>query len=457
MPAAGDEGGRRVAELTGRRRFAHLFRRAGFGATPAEIDAAMATSADEESAFRAAVDALLNYQAVSEVPDRVSVDPNSGDSLILWWLERMVRTRRPLLEKLVLFWHDHFATAEDKAGISITFMLRQNDLFRAMALGRFEAMLDAVSRDPAMVFWLDLNANRKTSPNENYAREVMELFSLGVGRPGDPNYSEDDVKQATRAFTGYTIDQNGNWYLNAASHDGGTKTVLGQHCESGDEVHMILLRHVKNGRNVSAHFLTAKLFSWYAYPVAEDDPVVLALAPGFASSGHNVLWLVEAILKSPEFSSLRAYRALIKSPVELAVQALRLLGAERVPASGVLTRLRDQGMRLFYPPDVSGWPSGRVWINASTVLSRCNMAATIVNSLGKTAATDAGGAPVVSLLAGLPTAAARVDAVLARLVDGDVSPATRDALVAYASTAATDEKLRGLFNLVMALPAFQLN
>jgi uncharacterized protein (DUF1800 family) len=170
-----------------------------------------------------------------------------------------------------------------------------------------------------------------------------------------------------------------------------------------------------------------------------------------------VRWLVETILKSPAFSSNAAYRGIIKSPVETAVETLRLLGAERIPNSGVLTRLTEQGMRLFHPPDVSGWPSGSAWINASTVLSRCTMGATIVNSMGKTAAAEAGGPTVASLIAAQPTAAAKVDLILSLFVDGNVNATTRTALIAYAQTATTDEKIRGLFNLVLALPSHQLN
>jgi uncharacterized protein (DUF1800 family) len=445
-----------MAELTGRRRFAHLFRRAGFGALPAQIDAAMASSIDEDEAFGHAVTGLLDYQSVAEIPDQVEVTTNR-DTLVKWWLDRMVRTRRPLLEKLVLFWHDHFATSLDKDGIDVPKMQRQNELFRSMAMDQFEPILNAVSRDPAMMIWLDLTLNRKNSPNENYAREVMELFSLGVGTPGDPPYSEDDIKQATKAFTGYTVNASGNWALNANQHDSSTKTVLGQTCESGDQVHQILIRHTKNGRNVSAHFLTAKLFSWFAYPVTIDDPVVTRLAPGFAANGHSIRYIVDAILRSPEFSSNAAYRALIKSPVEAGVETLRLLGAERIPQNGVLNRLSEQGMRLFHPPDVAGWPSASSWINASTVLSRCNMSATIVNSMGKTAAAEAGGPTVASLIAGQPTAAAKVDLILSVFVDGAVNSGTRDALIAYAQTANTDEKIRGLFNLALALPVRHLN
>jgi uncharacterized protein (DUF1800 family) len=446
-----------VAELTGQRRFNHLYRRAAFGGTLQQIAAARALHSDENTAFDYAVDSLLSYASVPEVADQVSIDINNRDTLIKWWLDRMVRTSRPLLEKMVLFWHDHFATSFEKDGIDVARMHRQNELFRNMAMGTFEPFLNAVSRDPAMMTWLDLTLNRRNSPNENYAREVMELFTLGIGNLSDANYSEGDIRQATRAFTGYTIDANGNFALNAGQHDSTNKVVLGVNCESGDQVHAILMNYVKGGRKVAAHFLTAKLFSWFAYPVTPDDAVVTRLAPGFAASGHTISWLVQQILKSPEFSSNRAYRAQIKSPVEMAVETLHILGAERIPANGVLNRLSEQGMRLFHPPDVAGWPSGSAWINASTILSRCNMNATVVNSLGKTAATEAGGMSIFNQFGGQPSGTAKVDLLLALFSDSNVTATTRNALISYANAATNDEKMRGLVNLVLALPSHQSN
>jgi uncharacterized protein (DUF1800 family) len=284
----------------------------------------------------------------------------------------------------------------------------------------------------------------------------MELFALGIGAPGSPNYTEDDIKQATRAFTGYSLDASGNFVLNAGQHDGSTKTVLGQQCESGDQVHAILVRYQKNGRNVCAHFMAAKLFSFFAYPVTPYSAVVSGFAQTFVSSNLSIRALVEAILKSPQFSSNAAYRALVKSPVELGVGMLRALGGERIP-NNLRSRMRDAGQRLFYPPDVSGWPSGQAWINASTLLQRCNMGALVVNSLGKTATSEAGGPSVRTHIEALPTGTAKVDRVALLLVDGDLPAASRAALVTYANTATTDEKMRGLFNLMMAQPAYQLN
>jgi hypothetical protein len=233
---------------------------------------------------------------------------------------------------------------------------------------------------------------------------------------------------------------------------------------------------------VCAQFLSAKLFSFFVYDVTPGDAVVARFADVFEGSGRSIRAVVESILKSSEFSSLAAYqrgarsparkamgatgfagfassaayRARIKSPVELAVGTLRMLGAERVPQTGVVNRLVEQGQRLFYPPNVGGWPGGRAWINASTVLSRSNMAASILNSMGQPALTEAGGFPVADWLADF-SSSDKVDVVLGWLVDSDVPSTTRDALIAYTDIANTAEKLRGLFNLVMAQPAYQLN
>jgi uncharacterized protein (DUF1800 family) len=234
-----------MALLTGRVRFAHLYRRAGFGASEAEIDAAIALApGDENLAYAMAVDRLLNYELIPDFVDRISIaNPTNADIPIHWWLERMVRSPRPLQEKMAFFWHDHFATSQEKDGITIPMMLAQNALFRASALGNFRQLLKDVSRNPAMILWLDLNTNRRTSPNENWMRELLELFGLGIGPPDDPNYTETDIREGTRAFTGYTIDANGNYFLNNAQHDNGTKTVLGQTCESGDQVIDILSQY----------------------------------------------------------------------------------------------------------------------------------------------------------------------------------------------------------------------
>ena len=245
--------------------------------------------------------------------------------------------------------------------------------------------------------------------------------------------------------------------MNSGQHDSGTKTVLGQTCESGDQVIDILTTHTQGGRNVCASFITAKLFSFLAYPVAVNDPSLDGFVGAFVGSGLSIRALAEAILKSAMFSSERAYRALVKSPVELAVSTMRILGGERIPDWGVHNEIEAQGQRLFFPPDVGGWTSGSGWINASSLLSRCNMAARIVAGLGGSHSDEIGGLPVTGLVELLTTGSAKVDTVLGLLVDDNVPTGTREPLVAYAETSITDTRFRGLFDLVMALPEYQLN
>ncbi len=423
----------------------------------------MALNPDENTAFNLAVDSLLNYQNVPEVADRFSpTDPSVTPDLvvesstILWWLDRMVRTRRPLLEKMTLFWHDHFATSGEKEGI-IPRMASQNELLRQNALGNFENMLRAISRDPSMMLWQDIVSNKKGNPNENFARELMELFSIGIGQPNSPNYSEADIKEATRAFTGYTIGTDGNWALNSAQHDSGTKTVLGQTCESGDDVMHILVNFKKNNKNVCSRFIAAKLFSWFVWPVTPDDPLVDGFATTFVNSNLSIKSLMDAILKSPQFSSNAAYRSQEKNPVEVSVGALRTLGAERFPYRGAFARTAELGMRLFFPPDVGGWTSGRGWINASTLIGRWNMQGEICVRMGMPEALDPGGPPAQNTMAGMTDPAQKVDRLLYLLVDSNVSDAERNALITFSQRGNDTGTLLGLISLVMALPAYQLN
>jgi uncharacterized protein (DUF1800 family) len=451
-----------VVAMTGRRRFAHLFRRAGFGATEAEITAAMALHANEDTAFTMAVDNLLNYQAVSEPADRITLTLNDAtipDQYIRWQLERFVRTKRPLLEKMVFWWHGHFATSLQKDGITVPRMDRQNTLFRQNAFGTFEAMLNNIVRDPAMIYWLDLHANRVSSLNENYARELMEVFALGVGDPNAPNYSENDVKEAAKAFTGYTVGADGNFFFNSGQYQPGVKTLLGSQCETGEQANAIIIRYNRGGRWVCAEHITSKLFSFFAYPVKPGDAVVTRIAVIFQNSNLNMRTLVEQILKSPEFSSTTAYRALVKSPVELAVCALRTFGAQWVPEYWVMQRLQEQAQRMFFPPNVAGWPKGREWINASSMLSRVNMTSAVARSMGVTNdVLGAGGSKMATYFTGLTTPTQKVDRVLDLLYLGDVPASSRTALITYASNNMnTDAKICGLFNLAMALPAYQLN
>ena len=417
-----------------RGRVAHLLRRAGFGAGEQELAEYTALG------FDGAVDRLLHDAGQPDVPDLTTPEEVG---LQVWWLERMLRTRRPLLEKLTLFWHGHLTSALKEVP-NPSWLQAQNELLRAHALtDSYAHLLRAISRDPAMGAYLDLRTNRKLAPNENYARELMELFTLGVG-----NYTEDDVREAARAFTGWSIGFDGKFAFQPAQHDAGPKTVLGLSGPlNGDDVSTLLATRPEAGR-----FLSRKLFRFLAYPDPEPA-VVERLAGVYLRSGGSIRALVEAILRSPEFVSERAYRALVKSPVELLVGTLRRLGAERVVPQ-VAAQARLLGQELFNPPSVAGWFGGRSWVNASTLLGRFNAQAAIVSQLG---GPLLGGRSASALFAGAGSAAERVERALAIMVDGDALPDERAALLAFAGSVRGEEQARGLLRLTMALPAYQLN
>jgi uncharacterized protein (DUF1800 family) len=416
-----------------RRRVAHLLRRAGFGPSEQELDEYTRLG------FDGAVSRMIAYDSIPEVADRVTPEEVG---LQVWWLDKMVHTNRPLQEKMVLFWHGHLTSALKKVK-DPNLLQAQNQMFRANALGSFGDMLKAISRDGAMIRWLDLQTNRAGAPNENYGRELMELFTLGVG-----NYSEDDVDAVARAYTGWSSTPDGQFVFRRAQHDFGTKTILGQTGDfDGDDVSAMLAAHPQTAR-----FISGKLFRFFAHPNPEPG-VVDRLAGVYQANNGSIRSVIEAILRSPEFSSEKAYRALIKSPTELVVGALRVLGAESVPPQAVQA-MRLLGQELFNPPNVAGWFGNRSWINAATLLGRFNVLGGLANGLGTPAI---GGQPVAALLSGSNDSAGRVQRVLNLLIDGEASPEERAALVAIADQAKGPQQARGLFRLAMALPAYQLN
>jgi uncharacterized protein (DUF1800 family) len=420
--------------LTGeRRRVAHLLRRAGFGAGEQELDAYA------ELGFDGSVSRLLDYDAQPEVPDQVAPEQVG---LQVWWLEKMLHTQRPLQEKMTLYWHGHLTSALSKVN-NPNALLAQNRFFRANALGNYDAILRGISRDAAMIRWLDLGTNGRAAPNENYARELLELFTMGVG-----NYTEDDVREAARAFTGWNATPDGQFFFNQNQHDFGSKTILGRSGNlSGDEVSAMLAAHPATGR-----FMATKLFRFFAYP-GPEPAVIDRLADVYQQSGFSIKAVVESILRSPEFISEQAYRALIKSPTELLVGALRTLGVQHVPLP-VAQRMRLLGQELFNPPNVAGWFGGRSWINAATLLARFNLVGQAMNQMGGPRLSES---LLNSSLQGATEPEARVQRILDLLVEGDVAPDERAALVAFASQAKGDDQIRGLFRLAMALPAYQLN
>ncbi len=368
-----------AAEPWDRKWAAHLYRRAAFGATGADLTRAV------KDGHAATLDLLLKGQPkaaemVSTLTDvgRVAATRDAdGTQLRGWWLYCMLHGGHPLREKMALFWHNHFATSIVKVR-DPNLMFRQNCVFREHALGTFGPLLQAVTRDGAMLLWLDSNSNVKGRANENYARELMELFSLGVG-----NYTEKDVREAARAFTGWHTDNTG-FRFNAAQHDDTEKTVLGKTgAWKGDDVVKIALE-----QPACARFLVRKLYTFF---VSEIDPPAALLEPlcdSFRKSEYDVAELVKTMLSSRHFYSEHAFRTRIKSPVEYALGATLatyrrydLGDAHFRPMvhQNVVRWLNGMGQTLFAPPNVKGWPGGRTWLNTATVLERNNFAAALAS------------------------------------------------------------------------------
>ena len=280
----------------------------------------------------------------------------------LWWANRMLTTRRPLEEKLTLFWHGHFATGENKVR-DYRMMLQQNLMFRAHASGSFRDLLVGLLKDPAMLVFLDNGENIKTHPNENFGRELLELFTMGVG-----NYSERDVREAARAFTGWTNDVL-VFKLNGNQHDGGVKTFLGRTGpHGGEEIIDIIL-----AQPVTAEFVAAKLYRFF---VREEIAAATKVALGrtFRDGGYQLKPLLKRIFLSKDFFSEPSVATQIKSPVQLVVSTYKKLGLAEVPTIPDFGRMTaGLGQALYDPPNVAGWAGGRTWITPSTLLERGNL------------------------------------------------------------------------------------
>jgi uncharacterized protein (DUF1800 family) len=414
-------------------RVAHLLRRAGFGATKTELDhfAALGQTA--------ATEALLNYSKTSNaaLESRLPTIDLSGTTqptaaaIQSWWLQRMAASARPLEEKMTLFWHGLLTSGLDKAGAAQLFT--QNQLYRSMALGNFDALLKAVSKDPAMMVYLDTETNRKGKPNENYARELMELFTTGIG-----HYTEDDVRESARAFTGWTL--SGGKQLRYATvsqfvprlHDAGAKTFMGKTGTfTGDDIVEMLVP-----LRATAVRLSTRLFSFFAYPNPEPA-IVNHLADTFQKAHYNVGAVVKEIFAMDAFYSDKAYRALVKTPAELVVHTLKATGVAAKGFTAAAAAMAPMGQVLFYPPNVAGWPGGTAWINSSTLLNRINFANAATQRNRQALTTQS------------------LQQLSDTLVDANVSPATRDGLQAYA--AAHPDDPAGLLFMVLATPEFQLN
>lgn len=342
---------------------AHLYRRAGFAADTQTLDAAVSRGPAETLDLLLAPPAELSaFRQESDALASAVLAGGDSKKLSAWWLYVMLRTPDVLREKMTLFWHGHFATSAAKVQ-DAWLMHRQNELFRRHALDAWETLVQGVSRDPAMLIYLDSAVNRRSHPNENYARELMELFCLGEGQ-----YSEQDIREAARCFTGWEV-RRGKFYLNRRQLDLGEKTVLGERGPfSGEEVVRVILR-----QPAAPRFLARKLVRFFVLDEPElPDALLEPLAVEFRESGLDVGRLVRRILGSRLFFSEHALGRKVRSPVELGVGLLRAL-----EGSGNVFRLAEElaalGQELFYPPNVKGWDGGRTWINSSTLLGRASL------------------------------------------------------------------------------------
>jgi uncharacterized protein (DUF1800 family) len=374
---------------------AHLLNRAGFGGPPAEIQK-LADLGPEQ-----AVSLLLDYEQIPDpTPNPDWAHPNSDEIKKLresirngtpeekkqaqqqeqrliqsrmlelrgWWLKRMAHGPRPLQEKLVLFWHGHFATSVEKVR-NPYYMWRQNELFRRLATGNWQQLLTDAGKDPAMLIWLDQAQSKKDHPNENFAREVMELFALGEG-----HYTEHDIGEAARALTGWSLEfQTQNFAFRPFIHDHGDKTIFGQTGNfDGDDFIKLIVAQPQ-----AAKFITAKLWNYFAGQVPAPE-LTEALAAVFRANGNNFKPFLRAMFRSEEFYAADIIRNQVKSPVQWLIGSVRMLECELPPPIIAWGALRQLGQDIFAPPNVKGWDGGVTWITTNTLLMRYNDAQALV-------------------------------------------------------------------------------
>ena len=358
-----------------------LLNRTGFGATQAEIERYVGMS--REQAARTLLATSRTTALTLPPPAMVATGPLSyprrgagasedeiktfrrqqareGLELRAWWIGEILSTPSPLTERMTLFWHNHFVSSQQKVKLA-ELMYRQNVTLRAQALGNFGTMLHGVARDPAMIIYLDSAQNRKGAPNENFARELMELFTLGEG-----NYGESDVKEAARAFTGWSLDrERGEFVFRRALHDYGSKTVLGRTGNfDGDDVIDILLAQPSTGE-----FVSRKL--WREFVSPDPDPVeVKRIAARFRDSGYDIKTALYALLTSDAFYARENRGTLVKSPIDVVVGTLHQFGMHPGDTIPFAVAAAGMGQALFAPPNVRGWPGQETWINSSRLLAR---------------------------------------------------------------------------------------
>lgn len=477
----------------------HLLRRTGFGASATKVSTVLSRYATRGKA----ADYVLNFKPAKFKPGGRDIDGVRNN-----WIKYMITAKAPLQEKLVLFWHDHFATGNDKVD-NYKLMATQNQLLRQLCKGDFKAFVKAINKNAAMMEYLDTVRNRRHQPNENYARELQELFTLGVkDSNGNPNYTQEDIVQIARAFSGWDYDGKGVAQFNSGRHDfmadfpeRGPKVIYkttggfggggrdytqpgGEGAAEIDQVIDIIFQHKdSDGANTVARYIARKLFTYLGNATPSTAVVDTLIADSQFDTTFDINALVRAILINDAFYETAVAApftaATIKSvkwPTDYVVTTLRLLGMKLKGtdqhinfSSGVRAQdyLTDMGQILLQPPSVFGWDWETSWLSSATLLARYQFATDIIAARGKGTTAFR---PEKLINLSLTDPGAIVDAVTSLLgVNDQLSAADRSALIAYltdgnpsASVNLNDSnfrtlKLNGLFGLVLQSPAYQLH
>jgi uncharacterized protein (DUF1800 family) len=431
----------------------HLHRRAGFAATWGEIQRDLKggpdKSVDRVLAGKSRADGVPeDFESTARLLADAAVASNDPERVKAWWIYRMLLGPDALGERLTLLWHDHFATSNAKVN-DLAAMHRQNEALRELARAPFGAILERMVHDPALLGWLDAPSNRKGHANENLARELMELFTLGIGQ-----YSEDDIKEAARALTGWTV-RDGEFAFNASQHDEGDKTIFGRTADwTGDDLVKSLL-----DKPATAHRLAWRLCGALMGERAVEPSAIDALAEGLRAHDLDIGWGVATVLRSRAFFADANLRTRVVAPVEFVVGSARALEIFDPPPSTLVMAdwAARQGQDLFYPPNVGGWPGGRGWLTSRALIGRANYAAALIEgpAIALPAAFNA------QALAEKHIGTRDRDAVIgfvAQLILGYEAPQTwRDGVVARTvKTGGDDEALRRAVISILASPEAQL-
>jgi uncharacterized protein (DUF1800 family) len=481
------------------RQIEHLLRRAGFGARPDELEYYGQMSTTE------AVDALLNYESIADDVDmfigksgyvgtttRGVFSPQSNvTDARQRWLFRMVHSDRPLQEKMTLFWHNHFATAYSKiaGALGATEATRylaarpgedparvrgQIEMLRDNALGNFRDMLVNIAKDTAMLVWLDGRTNTKAKPQENFAREIMELFTVGVG-----NYTESDVYAGARVFTGWNLIRTGNaaansthveFIYNAGQHEtspktfsfpvypDGNNTIPGRSAADGMQDGIDFINGLAANPN-TGRYLAGKLWRFFVSEFRDPDPTFVdRIASAYQQNRYEMRPVMREVLLSSQFWASHSYWARYSWPVEFVVRAIKDVGWTGFSVDTALTPLANMGQSLFEPPDVAGWDAGKTWFTTGAMLARMNFASTITANqrfnLTNTVKIAGASRSADSMLSYF------LDEIATSPLDGGIRSELSAYLRATGAWTGTDAQLQakapGLVHLLVGAPEYQL-